>query len=470
MPGVERLAHRAARRDHAAASEQAAEQIEVRAAEVEPVTPSEDVPICQTKSRIFRPALETRRREFLFTATLSTVRRRGLRRFRQAKPQENHIMMNMLTGLLVATVAAHGEGADLRAHGAFGFPQERATVLCDTPDLRVSMVTSATHLYVQAILWNDDDDATGETADGRTIGDSGSLLFAVDPGGRVTANVDRTYHLSPWPAMPGLHYSVQLGGNASTGLQGDSKGRGAVAYVRISDTERVRVDSFLIPYDEIGRGVGDAVRIAYWGSSPSPELTVNSVGYKPAREGRYWSHQLPRADWHTITLTDGPEIDGGAVPEGRGTITVPARKAMPAVGDVPPAFTTADWINWSEDAPPSPASLQGRVVAIEFWATWCPPCIAGIPHLNEIYDRYRERGLVLLSITDQATEHIRAFMEKTPMRYTVGTGSTAATEFGVRGIPHAFVIGRDGKIAWSGHPSDAAFEAAIRKQLDRTEG
>src|SRR5207244_4114953 len=122
-----------------------------------------------------------------------------------------------------ASAALGMDESELKRDGAFGFPQKDAKVLWDKPALRVSEWNDAENLYVQAILFEDGDDTLGQTTDGRDIGDTSSLVLDIDGDAKITANLDRTYALSPWPKMPGLHYSVHLGGGSSTHLMADSK-------------------------------------------------------------------------------------------------------------------------------------------------------------------------------------------------------------------------------------------------------
>lgn len=368
-------------------------------------------------------------------------------------------MKHLAAVLLAASPALAG---DLKSDGAFGFPQKDATVLCDTPALRLAVASDRQYLFVQAVLWTDNDPANGLTDDGRDIGDWSNLVIDADADGKVTAKVDRSYALSPWPKLPGLHYAVELGEGMSTGLQSDSKGRGSIQYVDHAGG-KVRVDSFLIPIDEVAKP-GSTIRVAFWASSPTPSLTLNSVGYESTK--RYYSHSLPHDKFHALALSDRePFLDTQTLPDGRSTIKLQAAAAPPKVGSVPPPVAAEAWLNWTGKEPPTLESLKGKVVVVEFWATWCGPCVAGIPHLNKIHDEYGPKGLVLLSLTDQATEPVTKFVKDRDMRYVIGTRSQTIRAYGVTGIPHAFIIGRDGTIVWAGHPADPAFDETIAKLM-----
>jgi hypothetical protein len=215
-----------------------------------------------------------------------------------------------------AVPTSTNEPGDLKRGGAFGFPQAQAQVLCDQKDLRVSFWNNSEHLYVQAILWEDDDSTPGQTADGRTIGDFSVLCLDVDADQQASPWVDRNYMLNPWPSLPGLRYAVVIGNKVTTKMEADSQGRGAIRYLAGGEGKPVRVDSYLIPLSEIRKRPGEKVRLAYWASSPRPVLTLNSVGFQ--REGSYYSHSLPLDSYHSITLSRRQaSLDLKQVPEGR---------------------------------------------------------------------------------------------------------------------------------------------------------
>lgn len=381
-------------------------------------------------------------------------------------------MTSMFSAFLLGLASG---AADLSTDGPFGFPQGAATVLCDTADLRFSVACDGTYLFAQAILWKDGDGRLGSTDDGRKIGDWSELLIDADADGKATPNVDREYSLDPWPSLPGLHYSVVYDEHANGGITGDSRGRGSIQYVAHgAEGAKVRVDTYLIPLQELGRKPGQDVHLVFWASSPEPSLVVNSVGYVPPEGKTYWSYHLPRDRHHSFTLASkSAAFDIQLVPEGRDTIAVQARAEPPRIGASvgepggPPEVSAGAWLNWSGAAPPALAALHGKVVVVEFWATWCGPCVQGIPHLNDLHNEFAKDGLVILSLTEQERGPVADFVARkgATMAYAVGAESESAAAYGVTGIPRAFVVGRDGKLLWAGHPQEERFDTAVLEAL-----
>lgn len=355
--------------------------------------------------------------------------------------------------------------AELRENGVFQFPQGEAKILCDRTDLRFSVWNNQDYLFAQAVLWNDDDSSLGKTEDNREIGDWSVVMLDLDADGKATANVDRNYMLNPWPNLGGLRYSTCLGRGSTTPIQDDSKGRGAIRYVDISGGKRVRVDTYLIPMAEISRKVGEPIRICYWGFSPKPALTVNSAGYERAGKS-YYGHHIPLSQYHDYVLAKGGEIDATKVPEGRSDISLSHRKNVkpPEVGQPAPAISAKEWINLK--AQPTLESLRGKVVLLEFWATWCGPCVEGIPHLNELARKYSGKSFQLLTFVEEGHQTMDKFLKRRPVEYPIGLESTALEDYGISGIPHAFVVNQAGKIVWHGHPAGPEMEKAISSALN----
>ena len=92
--------------------------------------------------------------------------------------------------------------------------------------------------------------------------------------------------------------------------------------------------------------------------------------------------------------------------------------------------------------------LQGKVVLVNFWATWCPPCRKEMPDLEALYDKYKEQGLVVLSISDEEIAKVSPFIAERKISYPVliDPGRKVAEEFIVDGIPKSFVYDREGRL------------------------
>ena len=110
------------------------------------------------------------------------------------------------------------------------------------------------------------------------------------------------------------------------------------------------------------------------------------------------------------------------------------------------------------------AELRGKVVVLEFWATWCAPCVADFPHLNKLTEVFEESGdVVFISITDEPREKIENFLKKHPLKAWVGIDKdrSAFSEYRVTGVPHAVIINKQGKIIAITHPA-AISERVLR--------
>lgn len=127
-----------------------------------------------------------------------------------------------------------------------------------------------------------------------------------------------------------------------------------------------------------------------------------------------------------------------------------------AVGSPAPEFGGKQFFNLpaTMSSPVTLASLRGRVVVLDFWATWCGPCVASIPHLIELHNKYADQGLVIIGHTDGSSTELEAFIKAKNMPYLISVGADIGDAYGVSGIPHVFVIDPDGKVAWGGHPAD----------------
>ena len=125
----------------------------------------------------------------------------------------------------------------------------------------------------------------------------------------------------------------------------------------------------------------------------------------------------------------------------------------------PDALAKGEWIQGA-----APASWEpGKVYMLECWATWCGPCLAVIPHVNELHKKYSEKGLRVIGVNvwEDDKDKVAAFVEgkgegmSYPVVFT-GRGSDFEKDWlkaaGVTGIPHAFLV-RDGKLLLKSHPA-----------------
>lgn len=140
------------------------------------------------------------------------------------------------------------------------------------------------------------------------------------------------------------------------------------------------------------------------------------------------------------------------------------------LGDPAPRFRVKEWIKGG------PVDLRkgvGRhIYLVEFWATWCPACRTSIPHLTMLQKKYKDKGVIVIGISDERPEIVRSFVKDLgdKMDYAVAVDDNDATNraymraFGVNSIPHAFIIDRFGRIAWQG---SAAVEHELNKAVER---
>jgi thiol-disulfide isomerase/thioredoxin len=142
-----------------------------------------------------------------------------------------------------------------------------------------------------------------------------------------------------------------------------------------------------------------------------------------------------------------------------------------AAGEIGAVAAPLKISEWVKGKPVDLATVKGKqVVVVEFWATWCPPCRTSIPHLTEMQKQFPDVSFI--GVTDEESEVVKKFVTKLgdKMDYVVAIDDARQTsdgymkEFGVNGIPHAFVVDKEGRVVWHGHPM-AGLDQAVKDVL-----
>lgn len=139
----------------------------------------------------------------------------------------------------------------------------------------------------------------------------------------------------------------------------------------------------------------------------------------------------------------------------------------PATGAPAPEFS----VTTLDGAQLGLADLKGQVVLLDFWATWCPPCVASLPALGRLHEQFADRGFSVLGVNQEpeAVARVRGFVTARDLRFPVVVDPGEISEmYGVHTLPTSFLVDQDGVIrgAWRGLVSESRLEAAIEALLE----
>lgn len=92
---------------------------------------------------------------------------------------------------------------------------------------------------------------------------------------------------------------------------------------------------------------------------------------------------------------------------------------------------------------------RGQVLFLNFWATWCPPCVAEMPSIQRLYDEVKESGVAFVCVSQEESSRVKKFVEHYGYTFPVYTfGGKVPAVFASRGIPATFIVAPDGRIAF----------------------
>lgn len=137
----------------------------------------------------------------------------------------------------------------------------------------------------------------------------------------------------------------------------------------------------------------------------------------------------------------------------------------PKVGQAAPQLALNKLLRGDLAAVKSWEALRGKAVVLEFWGTFCDPCVENVPHMNGLVEKFRDRPVVFISLTKESSQSVEDFLREHEMKGNVAAEASAAyRNYFVRGIPHTVLVDGQGVIRAFSYPSlvtPASIEALL---------
>ncbi|HEY0078128.1 MAG TPA: cytochrome c biogenesis protein CcdA [Pyrinomonadaceae bacterium] len=193
-----------------------------------------------------------------------------------------------------------------------------------------------------------------------------------------------------------------------------------------------------------------------------------------ARMATFFARYIPNAEgWVQSLSKERATQQQQQAATGKTTAGAPAQTTTAAASN---SFAPAPDVELKtlDGQPFRVSDLRGRVVLLNFWATWCGPCRSEIPELNAMKRDLEARGLSIVGVSTYDTaEDVRNFWKDIPQDYNIVLGDEgAASKFAVVGLPTTFVIDREGRVREKiiGERNRAGFESAVLPLLEEAQG
>jgi thiol-disulfide isomerase/thioredoxin len=200
---------------------------------------------------------------------------------------------------------------------------------------------------------------------------------------------------------------------------------------------------------------------------PTRSLTLNKLVAKADLSGKSFTFDIPAG--YTVTDADGrrkslkpktdtkPQTNEPESAPASPTASAPATYKWPLlpsaddamrVGTQAPAFDLKDF----DGKPVKLGDFKGKVLVLDFWGTWCPPCRASMPAVQKVYEKYKDRGVVVLGMNSESNPAANPKKFKLDNKITypsVTKAETVSGLFKVQSWPTFYVFGKDGKLVWA---------------------
>lgn len=144
----------------------------------------------------------------------------------------------------------------------------------------------------------------------------------------------------------------------------------------------------------------------------------------------------------------------------------PARERV-RVGAQAPAISVERFLQAPDGVAPDWSSFRGKFVVLDFWATWCGPCVSSVPHMNDIAERFRDRPLQIVVISDEGEDVVKNFVGRKPMKAWIGLDddSSMFQDYDADKLPRTVIVDPSGKVVAITQPGALTAEG-VRRLID----